>query len=420
MKISLVSEHASPLALVGGVDAGGQNVHVAALARALADLGADVVVHTRRDDPALPRRVPFGRGVVVEHLDAGPPIPIDKDDLLVHMDEFADRLIQSWSTEPPDVVHAHFWMSGVAAVRATRSVSAPVAITYHALGREKRRHQGRSDRSPVRRCAAEAQLAREVDRVIATTKHEENEVRRLGASNVSVVPCGVDAEQFTVHGPAMDRTEGLRRVVAISRLVPRKGIAEVIRAVAGLADVELLVAGGPPAAMLDDDPYAAELALLAESMGMGDRFRLLGAVERIGVPALLRSADVVCCAPWYEPFGLVALEAMACGVPVVASRVGGLAETVVDGVSGLTVPPRDPEALRAAVATVLTDRGLHRRMSRAASRRAEAYAWPEIAATTLEVYESMILEHGSRASIPGGGHVSRRNSTRAEVLDVSA
>src|SRR5215211_3073477 len=155
VRIAMVSEHASPLALLGGVDAGGQNVHVADLARYLGALGHDVVVHTRRDDPALPRRVPFAPGVVIDHIDAGPAAPIPKDALLPHMRAFARDLVRVWAVDRPDVVHSHFWMSGLASVRAARALGVPVAHTYHALGVVKRRHQGSHDTSPPERLAVE-------------------------------------------------------------------------------------------------------------------------------------------------------------------------------------------------------------------------------------------------------------------------
>src|SRR5919199_1642964 len=142
MRIAMVSEHASPLAVLGGVDAGGQNVHVASLAAALGRLGHEVVVHTRRDDPALPRRVELAPGVEVDHVDAGPPCEVPKDELLPHMAAFAEELRAQWTVEPPDVVHTHFWMSAVAALDAVDGLEVPIAHTFHALGTVKRRHQG--------------------------------------------------------------------------------------------------------------------------------------------------------------------------------------------------------------------------------------------------------------------------------------
>ena len=168
MRIALVSEHASPLAALGGVDAGGQNVHVAALAEAVARRGAQVVVHTRRDDPDLPERVEMAPGVVVHHVDAGPPRPIPKDELLPHMDAFAEQLVAAWRADRPDVVHAHFWMSGYAALKAAGRLGIPVVHTFHALGVVKRRHQGARDTSPPGRLVLEEGIVAQVDRILAT------------------------------------------------------------------------------------------------------------------------------------------------------------------------------------------------------------------------------------------------------------
>src|SRR3954470_22219983 len=172
MRIAMVSEHASPLAVLGGVDAGGQNVHVAALAAALGRLGHEVVVHTRRDDAALPRRVPLAPGVEVDHVDAGPPSEVPKDELLPYMRAFGDELREAWGEDPPDVVHAHFWMSAIAALRAAVPLGIPVVHTFHALGTVKRRHQGAEDTSPEGRLALEREICRRVDRIVATCSDE--------------------------------------------------------------------------------------------------------------------------------------------------------------------------------------------------------------------------------------------------------
>lgn len=387
MRIDLVSEHASPLALVGGTDAGGQNVHVASLACGLARLGADVVVHTRRDDPALDEVVPFVPGVVVRHVDAGPPVPLPKDELLVHMDEFADQLTGRWTVDRPDIAHAHFWMSGYAAVTAAERLDLPTMLTYHALGREKRREQGRSDTSPAARIEIEDWLARSVDHVVATTEAERSTVVEMGCrqDSVSVVPCGVDLDHFRPVGDKWPPPGRRFRIAVIGRLVPRKGIAEVVQALVQLPDAELLVVGGPPEMMLPDDRNAQAIRTRAESLGVADRVHLLGAIGRRDIPSILRSSTAVCCTPWYEPFGMVALEAMACGVPVVATSVGGLAETVVDGVTGLLVPPRDPDAIAAALRRVADDHAAANRMRTAALRRAHGYGWTEVAARTLQI-----------------------------------
>jgi D-inositol-3-phosphate glycosyltransferase len=398
----MVSEHASPLAVLGDVDAGGQNVHVADLGLALARAGADVVIHTRRDDPALPRRVPFGPGVVVNHVDAGPPEPMPKDELLPHMEAFARVLAAGWQDERPDVAYSHFWMSGMAAVEAARQTAVPVMHTFHALGVVKRRNQGRADTSPPTRIGIERWLARAADRVVATTLDERSELLALGTppEKVAVVPCGVDLACFHRDGPAAARTPGRGRIVVVSRLVARKGIGNVIAALPDLPDVELVIAGGPPAGFVEVDPEARRFVALARRLGVDDRVQLLGAVSREEVPALLRSADVVACCPWYEPFGLVAVEAMACGVPVVASAVGGLAETVVHGRTGLLVPPRSPAAIARAASTFVEDGRRRRAMGRAGAMRARRYGWDRIAREILAVAEELIAARATSRRSP--------------------
>jgi glycosyltransferase involved in cell wall biosynthesis len=396
----MVSEHASPLAAIGSVDAGGQNVHVAALARAIARRGVDVIVHTRRDDSALPPRAPLDERVWVQHVDAGPPKPIPKDELLPHMRAFGRELARNWSVAPPDVVHSHFWMSGLAAVQAARPLDVPVAHTFHALGAVKRRNQGAADTSPPERIRLECRLADEVDEVIATTYDERAELAALGvdARHVSVIPCGVDLQAFCPDGEVSARREGRPRVVVVSRLVERKGIGNVIEAMVHVPDADLVIAGGPPAAQLDADREARRFHNLADQCGIGDRVHLLGAIARDDVPALLRSADVVACCPWYEPFGLVAVEAMACGAPVVASAVGGLAESVLDGRTGVLVPPRSPAAIAAAIRGLLADEARCKALGANAVIRARAYGWDCVAARTIDVAVRLATSKGARRS----------------------
>jgi D-inositol-3-phosphate glycosyltransferase len=395
MKVAMVSEHASPLAVLGGADAGGQNVHVAALSAALARRGAEVVVHTRRDDPDLPPQVAAAPGVTVAHVDAGPPRPVPKDELLPYMDEFAARLRRAFRLDPPDVVHAHFWMSGRAALAAARPLGLPVVQTFHALGVVKRRHQGARDTSPPDRLAEEAALAGSVDRIVATCSDEVFELVRMGADlrRVAVVPCGVDLRQFRPDGPVAPRPARRPRwrLLVVSRLVERKGIGDVVAAMARLPQAELVVAGGPPAAELAGDREARRLTALAERLGVAGRVRLLGRVGRGDLPALYRSADLVVSVPWYEPFGIVPLEAMACGVPVVVSAVGGLVDTVVDGVTGAHVPPRRPARLACTLADLLADPDRRATLGAAGARRARRrYGWDRIATSTLEVYAALL------------------------------
>jgi glycosyltransferase involved in cell wall biosynthesis len=398
----MVSEHASPLAVLGGADAGGQNVYVADLARAVARRGAEVVVHTRRTDPDLPRRVTFADGVVVEHVDAGPPVPVFWDRMLPLMPAFRRSLARTWADDRPDLVSSHFWMSGLVSVQAAAPLEIPVAHTYHALGVVRRREKGDADTSPPERIGIEAELARTADHIVATTSDEVFELVGMGGSvdRITVIPCGVDLDHFRPGGPVARRSRRPRLVV-ISRMVERKGIGNVIEALAGVPDAELVVAGGPPAAALGDDPEARRLRALADRVGVSDRVRLLGGVDRAQLPALLRSADVVACCPWYEQFGMVAVEAMACGVPVVASAVGGLAETVQDGVTGLHVPPRRPDRIAGAVVELMADPERRRRMGAAGVSRARRYGWDRIAAEVLEVGRALVAGAPAWAAASG-------------------
>jgi glycosyltransferase involved in cell wall biosynthesis len=392
MRIDLVSEHASPLAAIGGVDAGGQNVHVAALAAGLAQRGHEVTVHTRRDDDALPERVVTQDGYEVAHVPAGPPRELPKDELLPHMTEFARVLRAQWSTVPPDVVHAHFWMSGLAAVEAAADLPTPVLQTFHALGSVKRRHQGAADPSPESRISLERGLCRDVDHVIATCSDEVFELRRLGLprDRASVVPCGVDTSVFTPHGWVAPRSKRPRLLV-LGRLVERKGQEDAVRALRAVPDAELVVVGGPPVDAVDADPEVRRLRAIAETEGVADRLVFAGSVPRDDVPAWVRSADVVLAVPWYEPFGITPLEAMACGRPVVATAVGGLVDTVVGGVTGDLVPPRDPERLGETLAALLADDERRAAYGAAGVRRARArYRWSRVVAETETVYRQVL------------------------------
>jgi glycosyltransferase involved in cell wall biosynthesis/phosphoheptose isomerase len=406
VRVALVSEHASPLAPLGGVDAGGQNVHIAALATTIARRGAEVVIHTRRDDPQLPEYVEMAPGVCVHHVTAGPPGPEAKDNLWPHMDEFAAGLYEAWQAQPPDIVHAHFWMSGYAALQAGERLRLPVLQTFHALGAVKRRYQGEKDTSPPERIEVERDILRRVEKVIATCTDEVFELVRMGAdsSRVTVIPSGVDLRLFGPEGPAASRQPNMARLVCVGRLVERKGIGNAISALVHLPGAELLIAGGPDRARLDQDPEAVRLQNLAVSEGVADRVRLLGRLEREQLPPVLRSADALVSVPWYEPFGITPLEAMACGVPVVASAVGGLIDTVVDGRTGVHVPPRDPERLAAELATLLPDPQRRAAYGRAGVARARRlYDWNRLAATTLDVYARVAGARRPRRKAAGVG-----------------
>jgi D-inositol-3-phosphate glycosyltransferase len=408
MRLSMVSEHASPLAALGGVDAGGQNVHVAALSTALSRRGHHVTVYTRRDAADLPARVRIMPRLEVVHVDAGPAKHVPKDELLPFMGKLADGIAKDWGDRHPDVVHGHFWMSGLASLDAARRGDAglhvPMVQTFHALGTVKRRHQGAQDTSPAEREWLEPYVGRAADRIIATCSDEVFELKAMGINTgkISIAPCGVDLDLFSATGGSEARPRTYR-ILSVGRLVPRKGVDLVIQALpflraAGFDDVELLIVGGEgDAAVTGADPEGSRLMAVAEELGVAHQVSLRGQLPRDAMPGILRSADAVVCTPWYEPFGIVPLEAMACGVPVVAAAVGGLRDTVVDRKTGLHVPPKDPEAIAAAVAELLRAPALRVELGKAGEKRARSrYSWDRVAAESEKAYQQAVA--GNAAS----------------------
>ncbi|HET8594719.1 MAG TPA: glycosyltransferase [Intrasporangium sp.] len=439
----MISEHASPLAALGGVDAGGQNVHVAALARGLARRGHRVEVFTRRQDDSSPERVELAPGATVVHVPAGPPTELPKDELLPYMEEFGRWVREEWKrAEVPDVVHAHFWMSGLAALSAGRACGVPVVQTFHALGTVKRRFQGADDTSPADRLRLERDLAHGVDRIIATCTDEVAELRAMGVSpeRVRIIPCGVDTARFhPVHDLPPDRAAAdaapasgtgtplasdagggfasgtdagpddepasevprrrRARLLLVGRMVPRKGFDTAIRALALLPDAELVIAGGPTRAEVEHDPEAVRLMAIAEEVGVADRVVFLGQVPHAEMPGVYRSVDIVLATPWYEPFGITPLEAAASGRPLVGSAVGGLLDSVADGVTGRLVQPRDPRALADAIRAILADPVLAARLGAEARVRAlERFDWDIVSAATEQALTEVVEE--ARAANP--------------------
>jgi D-inositol-3-phosphate glycosyltransferase len=363
-RIAIVSAQASPLTCSDF----GQGMHVGQLSAALSALGHEVVVYTRRTDPAAPQLVHTDDGYDVAHVPAGPARPLAEDQVTPHLGEFAEFLAQRWRLRPPDVVHAHHWTSGLVAVIGAHSLQVPVVHSYNALG----------SRESVQRADAEALVARRASWIVATSSQEAAELRRRGVrrAQVSVVPCGVDVELFHPDGPVAGRGRR-RRVVTAGELGEHSGVALVITALSTMEDTELVIAG-------EDD---AGLRRLAGELGMLDRVVFAGAVPRAGMPALLRSADVVVCVPWFEPFGTLALQAMACGVPVVAAAVGALRDVVVHDVTGRHVPPRKPRVLARTLRQLLADDTRRQEFGAAARDRIMArHSRDRLGAELLAVY----------------------------------
>jgi D-inositol-3-phosphate glycosyltransferase len=390
LEIGLVSERVGSLVSLWG----GQSGHVMALAVALARRGHTVTVYTRREDVRLPDSVPYARGVTVEHVRAGPARPVTRDELPPYVTEFGERLAERWLSRPPDVVHAHFWMSGLAALRAVRGRGVPVVQTFHGLGSAELRHRRDAGIGTAERLRLEAQVGLASSAVIATCTDEAAELGAYGISAraTTVVPCGVDTRRFRPEGPVTARGDR-PRVLTVGRLSAGSGVDTVVEALCHVPDTELVVAGGPGRTEMYGDAEVLRLRRLATDRGVGDRVLFAGRVRGEDMPALVRSADAVVSVPWYTPSGMGALEAMACGVPVVASAVGAHLDTVVDGVTGLHVAPGLPGALAGRLRRVLGDPRLGGVLgSAAAARVRERYGWERIAGETEAVYHRVVEE----------------------------
>lgn len=407
MRIALISDHASPLAALGSVDAGGQNVYVAQVARHLAGSGHEVDVFTRRDDHQLPDMVETPDGVRVRHVRAGPSRFVPKEQLLRHMPAFIRNMCEfmDGSNRRFDVIHANFFMSGFVAMALTQCFRVPLVMTYHALGLVRREHQKDADAFPDERIAIERRIAQRADRLIAECPQDAQDLMRLyGASptRISTVPCGVDFNEFN----AMPRHEARRLlgigdgefvVLQLGRMVPRKGVDNVIRAMGLLRStqpIRLLVVGGESPDPDDGrTPEIARLRVVAAESGVLDRVRFVGQRERPQLALYYNACDVFATTPWYEPFGITPLEAMACARPVVGADVGGIKHSVVHGVTGLLVPPRDPQSLAARLQWLHDHPEAAHRMGEVGLRRVrDRFTWGRVARELAGIYEEVELD----------------------------
>ena len=413
-RIAFLSEHASPVALLGGQDSGGQNVYVDEVSRNLARLGYAVDIFTRRDDPAAPEVRDWAPGVRVINLDAGPDGFLLKDDLWPHMPAFRDSFLRFAAREGAsyDLIHGNFWMSGWVAAELRRRLGVPVVQIFHAMGLTKQRHQGAADTSPGERIAVEHAVIRCVDRLIAQCPSEHAElVEDYGAdpSKVVIIPSAVNVETFrpVARGEARARI-GLKGdgpvVVYVGRMLPRKDVRNLVRAAAILIHrdrlpLRLLLVGGDTAEpRADVTPEIGTLRALAARLGIAGQVSFTGKRQPEELRFYYAAGDVAVTTPWYEPFGLTPLEGMACGRPVIGSAVGGITFTVDDGVTGFLVPPRDPEALADRLRLLLTKPELRARMGRAARLRVEReFTWPVVAQRTAALYETLLA---ARAPAP--------------------
>jgi D-inositol-3-phosphate glycosyltransferase len=405
-RIALISEHASPLAVLGGVDAGGQNVYVGQLARHLVQIGYDVDVFTRRDSEALPEVAEWVDGVRIVNVPAGPSEPIRKEELLPWMDAFAAHVVRFCRRQPDpyDLVHANFWMSGLVACELKRALGIPFVITFHALGRVRRAHQGDADLFPDERFGIEERTIRECDQIVAECPQEEEDLIRFynaDPAKISIIPAGFDPGEFSPMSKELARAAlGLPAadwtVLHVGRMVPRKGVDNTIRGFARMVaragvDGRLIVVGGEPNTDGQESAELARLRSVAAEEGVADRVMLAGPVGRDRLKYFYGAADVFVTTPWYEPFGITPLEAMACGTPVVGSNVGGIKFTVRDGECGYLVAPNQPDMLAERLAHLYRHPRLVSVFRRQAVNRAnDLFTWRSVANEMAALYERLV------------------------------
>ncbi len=412
LHIAMLSVHTCPLATLGGKETGGMNVYVRDLARELARRGHRVDVYTRSQDPAVPRIVGengntaaldpshaegLGRGGRVIHVPAGLEQPYSKHQVYDHLPEFVDGVLAQAEADGIryDVLHSHYWLSGAAARELRRHWGAPIVHMFHTLGEMKNAVAQRpEERETSRRIEVEGEIMGFADALVAATPVEEEQLVRLydaDPARIHVISPGVDVERFyPIPTETAKEQVGIcpdrRTILFVGRIEPLKGVDNLMRAIAIVVGKRpelrvglcVPIVGGDPDRVRQDDEMA-RLQELREELGIGDVVTFLGAKDQAALPYCYSAAEMVVMPSDYESFGMVALEAMACGTPVIASDVGGLSYLVRHGRTGYRVPARNPKALAAKITRLLTDEGLRRRIGQRAVCWAESYAWPRIA-----------------------------------------
>ncbi|WP_422736755.1 glycosyltransferase [Micromonospora sp. WMMD729] len=391
MRVGLVCAHSSSYRHADGPPVGTRQ-HIARVAAELAGRGHDVRIYERRDDPELPATAEVD-GYRVHRVPVGPPNALPTAGLIPHVTEFGRWLTDEWGGAwRPEVVHGHYWIGGLAAAHAVRETDIPVVQTFHSLGVEQLRHLGGGYDGPGERIPLERALTRAVDIAVAQSNDEVDELTRMGLQRTSVamVPAGVDTAQFHPDGEAAPR-EQRSRILSVGGLSPGHGQDDLIRAMRLVGDAELVIAGGPPAEQLSHHTEARRLRELAERAGVAEQVRLVGAVPHDQMATWYRSADVVACTPHYSSAGRVSLEAMACGVPVVGYAMGGLADAVVDEVTGRLVPPGDVRTLGLSLRRLLADNAGRFAYGHAAVDRVRSsYTWERTAGALERLYERVV------------------------------
>ena len=404
----MLTVHTSPLSLLGGKDAGGLNVYVRDLASQLAERGIDVDIFTRRFDPSTPSLVNVRSGVNVISIDAGPADVIPKDELYCFLPDFASEmaLYSLRNGTRYDVVHSHYWLSGRAAQLLQRYWPVPTIHTYHTLAHLKNAVTGVEQHESTLRLTVERQLLEALDHFVAPNPDELAElVWGLGArsSKICTIPPGIDLDRFYPVDASQARRElrlpDVPLVLYVGRIDPIKDLPTLLRAFARVRqsmssgpDPKLLIIGGSAIETAQGMELGTDLQAVhsqAEQLGIADDIIFRGAQPQDLLP-LYYAASTVCAVPsLYESFGLVAVEAMACGLPVVATRVGGMKFTVEENYSGLLVPRSDDVAMADALRRVLEDRDFRATLQVGARQAAIRFSWHTVGSAVLNLYEAL-------------------------------
>ncbi|MGI5841186.1 MAG: glycosyltransferase [Patescibacteria group bacterium] len=413
-----ISEHASPLASIGGSDSGGQNIYVDKVSTELAKRGFLVDVFTRKDDKDLPEVVDCHNGVRVIQVTAGKQCFVPKEEMLPLMGEF-EAEIEKFVARGKlmyDLIHAHFFMSGLVAINLKRKLQTKVVITFHALGKVRKIYQGDSDKFPEERLKIEERIVGEADAIVAECPQDKEDLINLYQANkkkISIIPCGFDPNELKPIDKVFARKLlGLNVddniILQLGRLVPRKGIANVIKAVGILHKEEkisarLLVVGGESeTANPEITPEIGRLQKIAKESGVFDKVAFLGKKGRHVIKNYYSAADVFVSTPWYEPFGITPLESMACGTPVIGSRVGGIKYSVAEGETGLLVEPEKPRELAYALKDILSNKTMATKMAiRSIYRVNKYFKWSDVAKMMENLYEEVLQPDKDKALSKG-------------------
>jgi len=406
-KIAFISEHASPLACLGGVDSGGQNVYVAELARSLARTGLEIDVFTRHDNPSLEPVVEFASGIRVIHIEAGPVAVLPKEELFPFMMQFAHNMEYFIHAQSINyrLIHANFWMSAFVAGILKKSLGIPFVITFHALGHTRLIHQQKTDKFPAERILIEKEAAAFADHLVAVCPQDRDDlIDHYGAhpSKISIVPCGVNPDEFYPADKLLSRMVlGLdtdeKIILQLGRMVARKGIDNVLRALhlirttsSAQVPILVIVGGEHDKPELDTSAEISRLRTLTASLGLKEHVIFAGRKNRDILKYYYSAADVFITTPWYEPFGITPLEAMACGTPVIGSRVGGIKYSVLDKETGYLVEPEDPAELAQKIQHLLTHQLEAVRFSENGKKRvAGQFTWDEVARKVTTLYDQV-------------------------------